>query len=125
MSVSGISTASSVASVDNSLLSKRSEIQKDFVKLGKDLQSGDLSAAQSDYVALQQLVPKLGSSSQTVSSQAAASSHRSDPRVQAFDQLEKDIQSGNLSAAQQDYSNIQQVFQHLAERFHHHQRVDT
>ena len=124
MSVSGISTTSSVASVGDSLLSKRSEIQKEFVKLGKDLQSGDLSAAQSDYVALQQLVPKLNSSSQSASS-SQGTAQSSDPRVQAFDQLEKDIQSGNVSAAQQDYSNIQQVFQHLAERFHHHRHVDT
>ena len=46
-----------------------------------------------------------------------------DPRVQAFAQLEQDIQAGNTSAAQQDYSNIQQIFAQRAQndhRFHTH-----
>ena len=41
---------------------------------------------------------------------------------QEFQQLGQDLQSGNLSAAQQDYSNIQQDFQNHAEQVqgHHH-----
>lgn len=124
MSVSGISTTSTFAAANQNFLSKRAEIQKEFQQLGQDLQSGDLTAAQSDYVALQQLVPKLASGSQSTGT-SQSTTQSTDPRVQAFDQLEKDIQSGNVSAAQQDYSNIQQVFQNRAERFHHHHHVDT
>jgi hypothetical protein len=119
MSVSGISTASLLASTNQNVISKREAIQKEFQQLGQDIQSGDLGAAQADYVSLQQLVPKLNPNSQSQSS-ASSSTQSSDPRVQAFDQLEKDIQSGNVSAAQQDYSNIQQMFQNRGERFHHH-----
>ena len=126
MSVSGISTASSFANTSQNVISKREAIQKEFQQLGQDLQSGDLSAAQADYVSLQQLVPKLdpnsqsqSSASSTTTSSASSSTQSSDPRVQAFDQLEKDIQSGNVSAAQQDYSNIQQMLQR-GQRFHHH-----
>ncbi len=111
MSVSGISATNLYSGSDQNVVSKRQEIQKEFQQLGQDLTSGDLSAAQSDYTALQQLVPKLDSSTSSLST---------DPRVKAFDQLEKDIQSGNLSAAQQDYSNIQQMFQNRAEGGHHH-----
>jgi outer membrane protein assembly factor BamD (BamD/ComL family) len=124
MSVSGISTTSTFAAANQNFLSKKAEIQKEFQQLGQDLQSGDLTAAQSDYVSLQQLVPKLASGSQSTSASQSAT-QSTDPRVQAFDQLEKNIQSGNVSAAQQDYSNIQQIFQNRAERFHHHHHVDT
>jgi len=40
---------------------------------------------------------------------------------QEFQQLGQDLQSGNLSAAQQDYATIQQDFQsHAAAHGHHH-----
>jgi outer membrane protein assembly factor BamD (BamD/ComL family) len=110
MSVSGISTTNLYSGSDQNVVSKRQEIQKEFQQLGEDITSGDLTAAQSDYTALQQLVPKLDSNTSSLST---------DPRVKAFDQLEKDIQSGNLSAAQQDYANIQQMFQNRSEGGHH------
>ena len=117
MSVSGISSTSLFAGTDQNVVSKhQQQVQQDFQQLGQDLQSGNLTAAQSDFTSLQQLVPQLGSNSQTSSS---------DPRVQAFNQLEKDIQSGNVSGAQQDYSNIQQMFQNRSEHFHHHHHVST
>ena len=42
------------------------------------------------------------------------------PIAQAFSQLSQDLQAGNLSAAQQDYSTIQQDFQSQASQTHHH-----
>lgn len=39
---------------------------------------------------------------------------------QEFQQRGQDLQSGNISAAQQDYSNIQQDFQNRATEGHHH-----
>lgn len=115
MSVSGISSTSlyNTQSTQNNF----QQFQQLFKQLGQDLQSGNLSAAQSDFATLQQLVPQSSSSSQS-----------SSPIAKAFSQLEQDLQSGNLSAAQQDYTTIQQDFQSQAtqsqtqatEGQHHH-----
>jgi hypothetical protein len=91
-------------------------IRQNIGKLGDDLQSGDLSAAQQDFATLQQTNPQ----SSTTSSQS------NNPITQAFNQLSVDLQSGNLSGAQQAYSNIQQNFQTQGQaeqtqsHFHHH-----
>lgn len=112
MSVSGISSSSlyNTQSVQNSF-------QKDFQQLGQDLQSGNLSAAQSDFATLQNLQAQ----------NSTASSQSNSPIAQAFSQLAKDLQSGNLSAAQQDFATIQQDFQNgstqgqtQATQGHHH-----
>ena len=76
MSISAISASS--ASDAQSILKL---LQQEFQQLGTDLQSGNLSAAQSDLVTLQKDLPQ-GSSSTTESS---------DPLQQAFTQLAKDI----------------------------------
>jgi outer membrane protein assembly factor BamD (BamD/ComL family) len=107
MSVSGISTSSLYNA--QSIESNAQKIQQEFQQLGKDLQAGNLSAAQSDFSTLQALVPQ-----STSASTAAASSQSSNPIAQAFSQLGKDLQSGNLSAAQQDFSTIQQDFESQA-----------
>lgn len=105
MSVSGISSSSlfdySSQSVQNSFQNKGQQIQQEFQQLGEDLQSGNLSAAQSDFATLQQLAPQPNSSS----------TQSNNPIAQAFKQLAQDLQSGNLSAAQQDFTTIQQDFQ--------------
>ncbi len=118
MSVSGISS-SNLYNYESQNVQNQSNFQQfeqEFRQLGEDLQSGNLSAAQSDFATLQQLAPQ-GSST---SSSSAASSN---PLAQAFNQLAQDLKSGNLSAAQQDYANIQQDFQNQAaqvEGHHHH-----
>ena len=113
MSVAGISSSSlfndntSTQSVQN----KMQQFQQEFQQLGQDLQSGNMSAAQSDFATLQQYAPKTNSSS----------SSQSNPMAQEFAQLAQDIQSGNTSAAQQDYSTIQQDMQsHASQGRHHH-----
>ena len=100
MSVSGISSSSLYTSD-----SLQNTIQKEFQQLGQDLQSDNLSAAQSDFATLQSLGPQSNSTS---------SSQSSNPLAQAFNQLEKDMQSGNLSAAQKDFKTIQQDFKNRA-----------
>jgi len=107
MSVSGISTASLYSYNPQSAQNSRQQIQQTFQQLGQDLQSGNLSAAQSDFAALQKLVPQLDSSS-------TSSSQSNNPIAQAFNQLAEDLQSGNLSAAQKDFATIQQDFQNQA-----------
>jgi outer membrane protein assembly factor BamD (BamD/ComL family) len=80
------------------------QMQKEFQQLGQDLQSGNLSAAQSDFVTLQSIAP-----------QSASSSSQSGSQIQQeFSALGQDLQSGNLSAAQQAYTKIQQSFQSQA-----------
>jgi outer membrane protein assembly factor BamD (BamD/ComL family) len=131
MSVAGISASSAFNVSNQNVTSKREQIQQEFQQLGQDLQSGNLTAAQSDFTTLQQLVPKLSTistSSGTTTTGTTSTSDAdpattstatsSDPRVQAFTQLEQDIQAGNTSAAQQDYSNIQQIFQQRAHNNH-------
>jgi outer membrane protein assembly factor BamD (BamD/ComL family) len=105
MSVSGISTSSLYHY--NSAQTSVQQIQQTFQQLGQDLQSGNLSAAQSDFAALLKLAPQL-------SSTPTSSAQNSSPIAQAFRQLARDLQSGNLSAAQQDFSTIQQDFQNQA-----------
>lgn len=116
MSVSGISSTNlyNPQTVQNNF----QQFQQTFQQLGQDLQSGNLSAAQSDFATLQQLQPQ---SNSTASSSAQSNS----PIAQAFNQLAQDLQSGNLSAAQQDYTTIQQAFQNQATQSqatggHHH-----
>lgn len=118
MSVSGISTS---LYNTQSLQSTLQQFQKTFRQLGKDLQSGNLSAAQSDFASLQQLQPQTNSTS---------SSPGNNPIAQAFSQLSTDLQSGNLSAAQQDYTTIQQAMQAQATKSeathgHHHHGGDN
>jgi hypothetical protein len=115
MSVSGISSTS-LYNPQNT----ENNFQQLFQQLGRDLQSGNLSAAQSDFASLQKLVPQNSSTS---------SSPSNNPIAQAFSQLAKDLQSGNLSAAQQDFTTLQQDFQNQAtqnqtpstqDHHHHH-----
>ncbi len=116
MSVSGI--ASSNPFNTSGVQSVFRQFQQTFQQLGQDLQSGNLSAAQSDFATLQNL--GLQNSTATLQSNS--------PIAQAFSQLAKDLQSGNLSAAQQDFATIQQDFQsqsaqvqtQAAHGHHHH-----
>jgi outer membrane protein assembly factor BamD (BamD/ComL family) len=87
------------------------QFQKDFQQLGQDLNSGNLSAAQSDFVTLQNDAPQFSSTS---------ASQSNSPIAQAFNQLSNDLQAGNLTAAQQDYSTIQQDFQSQTSQVRHH-----
>jgi outer membrane protein assembly factor BamD (BamD/ComL family) len=116
MSVSGISSSSLYNT--QSAQSSFQQAQQLFQQLGKDLQAGNLPAAQSDFTSLQNLLPQTNST---------ATAQSSNPIAQAFAQLGKDLQSGNLSAAQQDFTTIQQDAQSQAQQTeiqaaqgHHH-----
>jgi len=112
MSVAGIFSSSISAYNPQSMQSKMQQFQQEFQQLGQALQSGNLSAAQSDFATLQQ-------------SNSTASAQSTNPLVQAFNQLGTDLQAGNTTAAQQDYATIQQDMQSQATQsqgahFHHH-----
>ena len=102
----------STSGISSSMFSQLQQFQQEFQQLGQDLTSGNLSAAQSDFVTLQNDLPQTSSTSTT--------SQSNSPIAQAFNQLSQDLQAGNLSAAQQDYSTIQQDFQSQASQMHHH-----
>ena len=109
MSVTGISV--SFFSYDHQSIPRKQpppmiqEFKQEFDQLGEDLQSGNLSAAQADFAALQQLEPK-GISDPTI--------HPNNPLSKLFTQLAHDLQAADLSAAQRDYSFLQKAFQHVA-----------
>ncbi|MFZ0861666.1 MAG: hypothetical protein ABR881_09865 [Candidatus Sulfotelmatobacter sp.] len=117
MSVSGISSSNLFDSSKQTIQNNIQQFQKEFQQLGQDLQSGNLSAAQSDFVTLQQLGPQGNSSSASTS---AAQSNS--PIAQAFNQLAQDLKSGNISGAQQDFAQIQRAFQNQSSQTqgHHH-----
>jgi len=108
MSVFGI--ANSILSQFDALASrgKSHRLQQSFQQLGHDLQSGNLSQAQSDFASLQQLLP---GSAQNLAVASASGALSSNPLATAVSQLARDLQSGNLSAAKQAYSALQQDFQ--------------
>jgi len=80
------------------------QIQQQFQQLGQDLQSGNLSAAQSDSVNLDRLLPQFP---------PLSTSGGNTPIGSALSQLSEDLQAGNLSAAKQDYSTLQQDLQEV------------
>ena len=123
MSVTGI--AGSVLSAltgSGQQQNKFQQIQSEFKQLGTDLQSGNLTQAQTDFTTLSQDLPGL---SQSASTTAATTSTPANSLVQAFKQLGQDLQSGNLSGAQADYATVQQdaqqnVSQQVGGHHHHH-----
>ena len=98
MPVSGIASNYLINYGSQGQQSGTTKAQQEFQQLGQDLQSGDLSAAQSDLTSLEQLVLQSGSSAAPQTNSNIAN---------AFNQLSKDLQAGNLSAAQKDFSALQ------------------
>ena len=132
MSIAGIVSNSGLFqnSVVQQTQNRFQQIQSQFQKLGQDLQSGNLTQAQSDFSTLSQELPnggQFGASGTSTSAGAARATSpiNSNPILQAFQSLGKDLQAGNLSAAQQDFANIQQSAQQAqvagqAHHSHHH-----
>jgi outer membrane protein assembly factor BamD (BamD/ComL family) len=99
--------ASSLQSGSASAQTNYQNFQQEFQQLGQALSSGNLSAAQADFAAMQ---PQGASSAQSTSS----------PVATAMKQLATDLQSGNLTAAQQDYSTVKQDLQSSGGGHSHH-----
>jgi outer membrane protein assembly factor BamD (BamD/ComL family) len=90
-----------------------SPIAQAFNQLAKDLQSGNLSAAQPDFKTIQQDFENQSAPGQT---QAPRSHHHhhgggSSEISQLLDQLGTTLQAGDLSTAQQAYTSLTQQFQ--------------
>ena len=115
MSVAGISSSNLFDFSTQSVPNRKQQFQHEFQQLGQALQSGNLSAAQTDFTTLQQTGPQISSTS---------SNQNTSPIAQDFKQLSQDIRSGDILAAQQDYAKIQQDFQSPStgkQAHHHHQ----
>jgi hypothetical protein len=106
MSVSGISANSYLSQSLQNWQSKAQTIQTEFQQLGQDLQSGNLTQAQSDFNTLSQNLP--------------SSLQNNSPLSQAFSSLGTSLQSGNVSAAQKAYATVQQDLQQAGQSHHHH-----
>jgi outer membrane protein assembly factor BamD (BamD/ComL family) len=112
MSVASIASSALLHYSGQTMQSNRQKFQQSIQQLGQDLQSGNLSAAQSDFATLQQMAPQIGSTTSSQSSNSLA---------QEFNQLGTDLQAGNTTAAQQDFQQIQQqVSPTAAGAAHHH-----
>ena len=96
--------------------------QQELQQLGQALQSGNLSAAQSDFATLQAAF-----SQPATTTGPTPTGSTSSPVVQAFNQLGTDLQSGNTSAAQKDFSTVQQDLQNnlSSGHFHHHHHLSS
>ena len=89
-----------------------------FTRLGQDLQSGNVTAAQQDFTRVQQDFQQasatLGHSHHhhhhagAVANDSANSSQQASDIATLFAELGQSLQAGNLSAAQQTYSSLQQ-----------------
>src|ERR1700733_5329788 len=87
-------------------------IAQAFQKLAQDLQSGNLSAAQQDFSTVQQDVQaQAGGGHHHHGHGGSSSTADQSPVAQLFAELGQALQSGNLSAAQQAYTTLQQDFQ--------------
>jgi hypothetical protein len=94
MNVSNIFSSNFLNANTQSVSSRIQQFQKDFEQLGQDLQSGNLSAAATDFATLQKDSPQLSGSSST---------QNQNPIAQALQQLNGDLQSGNLGGAQRPH----------------------
>ena len=122
MSISGILSS---GFLQKQLGAPSTPYQQSIEELSKDLQSGNLAAAQSDFATLQKAFsqPATGSDSTSTAS-------TSNLVAQAVNQLATDLKSGNLSAAQKDFSALQQDLEKLGapgatNRLHHYHRLST
>jgi hypothetical protein len=100
------------------------QIKTEFQQLGQDLQSGNLTQAQSDFTALSQIFPGASQSGAVTTNSSTSSTV-----AQAFTQLGHDLQSGNLPAAQQDYTTLQHDLQQSSSQqvgghHHHHHHAE-
>jgi outer membrane protein assembly factor BamD (BamD/ComL family) len=101
------------------------KFKQTFQQLGQDLQSGNIQQAETDLATLQPNFnpnqPTSTSTSSTTSGSSTSSTTGSTSGTvsQAFNQLSQDLQSGNLTAAQSDYSTLQQDLQSSRQQSRH------
>ncbi len=112
MSVSGISSSNLFELLDSGgVQSQKQQLQQEIQQLGKDLSAGNLSGAQQDFSAIQQDIQSQGGGHHHHAHAQDSSGAQQNPIAELFNELGQALQSGNLSAAQQAYTTLQQDFQ--------------
>src|SRR5258707_12436105 len=86
----------------------KQQVKQGFQLLGQDLQSGNLSQAQSDFASLQQLLPG-GQQSSLLTPVSSAQS--SNPLATALSQLSQHLKSRHVTPAQSDVPTVPQDLQ--------------
>jgi len=112
--MSDLSVSSATSSVGSTQQTQWAQTKSLWDQLGQALQSGDLAGAQKAFAALQANAPQ-GAASQAQG--AAASNGQGSSSQNPMSALASALQSGNLAAAQQAFSQIQQTQGH---HHHHH-----
>jgi outer membrane protein assembly factor BamD (BamD/ComL family) len=121
-SIGMLGTTALEALFSRSTHSSTDKFKQTFQQLGQDLQAGNLQQAEADLAQLQPTFNPNQSATSSTSSTSASSnstSSTSGSASQTFNQLAQDLQSGNLSAAQSDYSTLQQNLQSGRDHFRH------
>ncbi len=123
-SIGMLGTAALESLFSRSTQSSTDKFKQAFQQLGQDLQSGNIQQAEGDLATLQPNFnpnqPTSTTSSSTTSNSSTSSTGSTSGTVsQAFNQLSQDLQSGNLTAAQSDYSTLQQDLQSSHQQFRH------
>src|SRR5271154_6949531 len=126
MAVTGILSGLFGIGAAQGVQSTAQKLKQEFQQLGQDLAAGNLSAAQTDFSGLQQGGAQGSGASSGVAAGAGSTTasgittslgtttafgpgaNASNPVAQAFQQLALDLKAGNLSAAQSDFSTLQQ-----------------
>lgn len=99
--------------------SRRLERQKEFNELADALKSGDLSSAQQAFSAWQQLFATSSGNSQS-QTQTAQQDTAKNSVTADISSLGQALQSGDLTAAQTDFTQLQTDIQTLGKGQHHH-----
>ncbi len=114
--MSDLSVSSATSSVGSTQQAQWAQAKNLWDQLGQALQSGDLAGAQKAFAALQANAPQ-GPASQVQG--ASTSSGQGSATQNPMSALASALQSGNLAAAQQAFSQIQQTQGHHHHHHHH------
>jgi hypothetical protein len=107
MSISAVSSTSGLSQTDSQ--GSINQLRQSFKQLASSLQSGDLSGAQKAFSALEGLLQSNQSSSQSPTVQSASA--QNSPIANDVAALGQALSSGDLSAAQSDFSKLQKDLQ--------------
>jgi hypothetical protein len=121
LSISSISSSSNLYPVyqpdQTSTQNKAGQFRQEFNALANDLKSGDLTAAQTDFAALQQMLPSSSASDQTQNGQQGSGQSTFVTDLQTLGQA---LQANNLTDAQTAFAKLQQDFQSVQGKHGHH-----
>jgi outer membrane protein assembly factor BamD (BamD/ComL family) len=97
----------------NASAQSNNPIAQEFSQLSQALQAGNLSAAQQDYSQIQQGLQSHAAYGHHHGHHHAGGENGGNQISELFSELGQNLQSGNLSSAQQAYATLQQEFPQL------------